>query len=115
MKYLGEPKKLIEWLPDSMGYPADGWLYIKSEEDSVNQSTMCWPGVVDSIDLSDKEYEEMEAQLRKGGFKSFLSKEQIEDVGSNLRKQLPKYTETQFVEAINYYWVNDAFIEAKSA
>jgi len=115
MNYIGEPKKLVEWLSDSTVYPADGWLYIKSNETSINLTTLCWPGIVESIDLSDNEYEEMEAWLDENGFKSFLGNDQIEDVASNLSQQLSSYTDAKLLDAIRYYWENDAFIEAKSA
>lgn len=115
MNYLGEPEKLIEWLSDSATYPADGWLYLKADVTSLDLTTLCWPGIVESIELSDDEYDEMESWLEENGFKSFLSKDQIEDIANNLGQQLSSYTDAQLLKAIRYYWENDAFIDAKNA
>jgi len=114
MNYLGEPKKLAEWLSDSAAYPADGWLYIKTDVASLDLTTLCWPGIVESIELSNEEYDEMESWLEKHGFKSFLNNDEIDDVANNLGQQLSPYTDAQFLKAVQYYWENDAFIEAES-
>jgi hypothetical protein len=114
MNYLGEPKKLIELISGSVPYLADGWLYIKSGVMDISLSTLCWPGTIESIELSNDEYSEMESWLEENGFKSFLDKEQIEDIASNLGQQLSSYTDVQLMEAVRYYWKNDAYIEAKN-
>ncbi|MDV7214025.1 DUF7716 domain-containing protein [Azotobacter beijerinckii] len=114
MNYLGEPKKLAEWLSDSAAYPADGWLYIKTDVASLDLTTLCWPGIVESIELSNEEYDEMESWLEKNGFKSFLNNDEIEDVANNLVQQLSSYTDAQLLKAVRHYWENDAFIEAES-
>ena len=115
MNYLGEPRKLVEWLSELEAYPADGWLYLKKDASSLDLTTLCWPGIVESIDLSDDEYDEMESWLEENGFKSFLSKDQIEDIVSNLGQQLSPYTDAQLLRAIRYYWENDAFFDATNA
>ena len=115
MNYLGEPKKLIEWLSDSAAYPADGWLYLKADVTFLGLVTMCWPGVVESIELSDDEYDKMESWLEENGYNSFLSKDQIDDIASNLAQQLSPYTDNQLLQAVQYYWENDAFLNAKNA
>ena len=114
MNYLGEPQKLAEWLSDSAAYHADGWLYINSDVASLDLTTPCWPGIVESIELSNEEYDEMESWLEENGFKSFLNKEEIEDVANNLGQQISPYTDAQLLKAVRYYWENDAFIEAES-
>lgn len=115
MNYLGEPKKLIDWLSHSAAYPADGWLYLKKDGSSLDLTTLCWPGIVESIELRDDEYDEMESWLEENGFKLFLSKDQIEDIVSNLGQQISPCTDAQLLMAIRYYWENDAFLDAKNA
>ena len=56
----------------------------------------------------------MESWLEENGFKSFLNKEEIEDVANNLGQQISPYTDAQLLKAVRYYWENDAFIEAES-
>lgn len=115
MNYLGEPNTLVEWLSESAVYPADGWLYLKADVTTLDLDTLCWPGIVESIEFSDDEYDEMESWLEENGFKLFLSRDQIEDIAGNLGQQLVSYTDSHFLEAVRYYWENDAFIDAKSA
>ena len=111
MKYLGDPKALSEWLQETAEYPADGWLYIKESEQSINSDTSCWPCIVESRDLNDEEYDAMESYLEQSGYKLFLGKDQIEEIVANLKQQKPSYSSPQIFEAINYYWLNDAFIQ----
>jgi len=115
MNYLSNPKKLIEWLSNSGNYPGDGRLYVKSDEKSITKDTLCWPGVVEDIELSDEEYEEMEAWIEENDFRAFLGKEQLEDIISNLAQQLEEYSEIQLIDAVNFYWLNDAFIDTNRA
>ena len=110
MKYLGKSRTLIEWVSGEVEYPADGLLYIQSTESSLNASTPCWPCVIESIDLSDKEYDEMELWIENNGYMEFLGKDQLEDIISNLQQQVSNFSESQLIGAIEYYWKNDAFI-----
>ena len=111
MKYLGDPKPLSDWIQESASYPADGWLYINENELSIHFNTLCWPCIIKSRDLSDEEYDEMESYLEQSGYKLFLGKAQIEEIVANLKQQTPSYSSPQIFEAINYYWLNDAFIQ----
>lgn len=115
MNYLGEPRKLGDWLSDPAAPSADGWLYLKADISSLDLTTLCWPVIVESKELSDDGYEEMELWLKKNNFKPLLCKGQMEDIVENLHRQLSAYTDTQLLKAILHYWENDAYIDATNA
>lgn len=107
MKYLGDPKKLEEWLSD---YAELDSLYIEANANKIIPDLICWPGLTALDNFSDDEFNKFEIWIKTSGYKSFLSKEQIEDVVSNMAQQNPNYTNNQLIEAIDYYWKFDAFI-----
>ena len=109
MEYLGEPRELIYWLSQEE-FPADGWLYIKADVDSIKSDTKCWPVIIESRDLSDEEFEEMELWLEANGYNSFLCKDQLVDILSNLEQQIDNPNAGLIIKAIQYYWERDACI-----
>jgi hypothetical protein len=65
--------------------------------------------------LSDEEHDQLEDLLESQGWVHFLSEAQLEEVAENLRLQVHKPTPAQTLEAIEYYWRNDAFVELGNA
>jgi hypothetical protein len=53
----------------------------------------------------------MEEWIGQNGYGMFLGEDQLEDIAENLRQQVPAYSPDQLVQAVDYYWRNDAFID----
>jgi hypothetical protein len=87
--------------------PPDCCLYISGGFEEVTASTLCLPISMDSEDPSDIEWFTGGDALQK-----FLCAPELGAVAENLRLQKGTFTEAELVAAANYYWKNDAFVEA---
>ena len=106
---FGEAKPLRNFLMELGSHP-DQWLYISSESAAVELDTPCHPLVVDGSGLSSEEQDELDVYPKTVGLTCFLCLTQLEDVAHNLRQQRPQFSEQELLNAINYYWHRDAFI-----
>lgn len=88
------------------------WMIFDQEEYSL--SMLVYPVFPESWDIWD-EYEELENQvLGQGkGYGNLLSKEQLEDILSNLKMQKHDYSDSELEAAINHYSKKDSFYEIK--
>jgi hypothetical protein len=108
---LGNPHSLSDWLGRLGQFPGDGWLVIRGDTEVIQGDLLCWPQVFSARDLSDDEYDQMEEWIGQNGYGMFLGEDQLEDIAENLRQQVPAYSPDQLVQAVDYYWRNDAFID----
>ncbi len=115
MEYLGSSKPLCEWIKHLNQLSDEGRLYVKKVTTVLSIATSCWNELFEPSDFSNDEYENFENWLDDHGYLPLLGTEQIEDVLENLKQQDPHYTDKQAVDALNHYWVNDAFIQVASA
>ena len=106
-------KPLSWWLKNLQAMPHDYWLWISKSEKTISPDTNCL-SISGSVDLSDEEYEAKEVELKNKGLTCFFCKEQLKEIESNLSQQLSSYTQDQLMNAIDYYWNNDAFITIES-
>lgn len=105
-----QPKPLSWWMMNLDFMSREVWLWIPENTQKLTFETPCTP-VGDSRDLSDEEYDNREKELEESGLKCFFCKDQLEDIEDNLKEQKPSYNQTELLQAANYYWENDAFIE----
>ncbi|MFT7387663.1 MAG: hypothetical protein ACI8VC_000904 [Candidatus Endobugula sp.] len=108
-----DKKPLTWWLRNLQVMPHDTWLWISKSENYLSLNTACL-SISGAVEISDEEYEAKESDLVSQGLVCFFCKEQIESIKNNLSQQVINYSKTQFIEAINYYWKNDAFITIKN-
>ena len=85
-----------------------GWLYT-SARGRVSLATLCREVLVASRELSEDSAAQ-EDFLQKEGFRCLLSRDQIEDVISNLHYRYPHPTLQKVEEALAFFVVHDAFI-----
>ena len=81
----------------------------------IEAETPCRACVVESTELSPEEQDELDVYPETVGLKCFLCLSQLEDIVSNLREQRPSFSERDLMAAINFYWSNDAFIDARGS
>jgi hypothetical protein len=98
-------------LGDFLRHPKQlqGWLYTDAR-DTVGFATLCRATLVNPREFSEEESEAREAFLLKEGFRCLLSRDQIEDVISNLRYRYPHPTPEQIEEALAFFLTHDSFI-----
>ena len=108
---LGEPQPLLAVI-HNVSKTAGTWFYVDASTNEVTAALLCFPRIIDLRDMSESEIDEMEDAIRAAGFKSFLCSDQVEDVLSNLRQQRANATDADVIEAIDFYWKNDAFMVA---
>ncbi len=95
---------------DALGSLPDQWLYISAATRAIEFSTPCYCLSIDANELSPEEQDELDAYPETIGLYSFLCVSQLEDIAQNLRQQVPRFSDQDLVQAINYYWRHDAFI-----
>lgn len=106
---FGKTDTLCNFLTE-LGSLPDLWLYISSESAAIELDTPCYPLVVDESGLSPEEQDELDVYPETVGLKCFLSLTQLEDIADNLRQQRPNFSNQDLLNAINFYWSRDAFI-----
>jgi len=101
---------LFELLGNLSNLDRDDFPWIRRSEQVVSAKT---PYVIlnGDINISNEEYEFLEAELIQRGYKEFLSKEDLLSIIQNLEQQKASYSSEHLFAAINYYWKNDAFIQ----
>ncbi len=99
-----EARTLATIIADLDSLPRENWLFIQ-EDAKVSMQVMCREVATD--DFAD---EQIEKYCKNKKLKSFLYKDQLEDIISNLREQIPQPTIEELEAAIMYYWQHDAFI-----
>ena len=92
-----KPEPLRTILDNIQSYPWDATLYLKGQHRWTPETF----GVVLSPDRNPAEEDE---------FQHALSLQQVQDVIENAKNQKPDVDTEQLVEALNYYFRNDAFI-----
>lgn len=110
--YFDKPQKLEWWLQNIENMSRDYWLYIPSSTEEITFETLCLP--INEDDLSPEEQDLQDEMLEKSGLSCFFYKDQLEDIISNLKAQNQNFEKNNLLKAINYYWLNDAFITIKS-
>lgn len=85
-----------------------GWLYSKSDMLYLDSDVIFY---VAGIDLTPEAEKQEREKLLASGWFSRISSEDIEDVVINASEQLVDPAMDELLKAINYYLVNDAFIE----
>ena len=105
MNPFRDTKRLGSVLSNIEALPPDSWLYISESVAEVDANTLCLPISSDSEDPED-----VERVVRGNGLKEFLSASDLVEVIENLRQQKSTFTELELIEAVNYFWKNDAFI-----
>lgn len=95
---------------DALGSLPDQWLYVAAATRAIELATPCYCLSIDTNKLSPEEQDEMDACPEAIGLKSFLCVSQLEDIAQNLRLQVPQFSDQDLVQAIDYYWRHDAFI-----
>ncbi len=88
--------KLKDFLFDIKTYDEEGALYLSDKGLSLNSDCL----IISNEDFPDE----------IDGFYYYLFVAQIKDVSENLFFQKRDYSLKDFVEAINFYFENDAFI-----
>lgn len=109
--YLGKPQTLSKWINECIDNPGQQFwlLYLELDiEEDVYLSTQMYP-VLNTNELSDEEYDELEQSIIDCGYSYFLSLDQIVDVIENLSMQVDKVTRIELLHAINFYFIHDAF------
>ncbi len=106
-------KPLSYWLENLSEMSRDMWLWVSVEANLVNSDTECY-AVDDNVALSTEGFEQRDLELQKNGLIDFLNKDLLEDIESNLKMQKSHYSQKELYEAINYYWINDAFIDIEN-
>ncbi|WP_155736592.1 DUF7716 domain-containing protein [Variovorax paradoxus] len=85
-----------------------GWLYLSPPPWSVESEGFFYSTDVDLLPVDEKKIrDEFEAQ----GWKSTVSKEDIEDIIENTKNQIEDPSIDQLFEAFNFFYENDAYIE----
>lgn len=115
--FLGEPKRLSQWVEECINNSGQGyWLLFRDVEGEVeiSLSTEMFPVTGDTGDLSDEEYEEFDNSIHECGYSNFLNLDQMEDIVSNLKMQKSNYSENELINAIEYYFSHDAFLDIKT-
>lgn len=83
-----------------------GWLYMKGEVFSLDSDVLFY---VADKDLSPEDEKKVRNNFLSSGWAPKLSAEDIEDIILNVYDQLEQPSESELVDAINYYFTNDAF------
>lgn len=111
MSYTKVSKPFSHWLANLD--ELDGWLYIAEQEIKLSQETSCHCIYI-SDELSPAERDEArskgENELAKSGLTRAFDRAEIEMVVANLVQQSPTFTQEKCLEALTYYWENDAYI-----
>ena len=105
---FAEPKTLRSFI-GTIGSNQDQWLYIPASTGEIEFSTLCYRFAVDASELSPDQQDTLDAYPESVGLKCFLCASQLDDIVGNLRQQRPHFSEQDLIQAINYYWRNDAF------
>ncbi|SFM37208.1 DUF7716 domain-containing protein [Marinobacter zhejiangensis] len=111
--FLGAPEPLESWIKKCISSRGLGsWLVYEDTPQNADLalSTKMFPIVGDTGQLSDEEFDEFEDSLINNGYCYLLNLDQIEDVIDNYTFQKPHPTDREIVEAIAFYYENDAFI-----
>lgn len=105
-----EAKPLGFFIDHLCDLPRHSWLYVPVDLSEVSLNTLCVARALDVRDMTDDEYATFEASVAEARLCSFLNRDQIEDVLSNLRAQKADFTQEDLGSAIRHYWTHDAFI-----
>jgi hypothetical protein len=113
-KFLGNPKTLAEWVKICINSPGAGhWLIFKDPDGNtkITLSTLFIPITGNTGDLSDEEFDEFDSSIVQSGDSNFVNLDQLEDIISNLTMQKKNYSKIELLDAIEYYFTHDAFID----
>lgn len=101
-------KKTLREILSNPDILPETWLYLPQEEWNLDTE-----GVFskDSLDYPPDSDEYLPIEAKKYGWKEVLDKASIEDVISYTKNQLANPTLEQLLEAMIFYYRNDAFLE----
>jgi hypothetical protein len=111
---FGPPQPLKRFVESLHSLP-DQWLYISAGVSEIEAQTLCRARVINALDLSPEEQDELDEYPETVGLKCFLSLSQLADIIANLRQQRPSFTERELVAAVDFYWRNEAFFDVHGA
>ena len=110
---LGDPKAIDFWIEEvsinrGLGY----WLVFNDRvrTDEISLSTVFYPIVGNTGDLTDEEFDDFEESLSDNGYSYLLNLDQIEDVIDNYKMQKNSTTREELLKAIIFYFCRDAFV-----
>jgi hypothetical protein len=70
--------------------------------------------IINDDEESDRDENDEPMYPRSKGYNSFLSVADLQDVKSNLAEQKPNFIINELIEAVKYYYENDAFVQVNS-
>ncbi|MCD8549812.1 MAG: hypothetical protein LRY74_05575 [Shewanella xiamenensis] len=111
--FFGKPESLQCWIRKCIEQPGlSYWLVYQDldQGESLQLTTLLFPIVADTRDLSDAEIDAFEDGLGRSDYGYLLNTDQIEDVIANLKLQKAQPSEQELLEAIIFYYERDAFI-----
>ncbi|WPH23686.1 DUF7716 domain-containing protein [Variovorax paradoxus] len=85
-----------------------GWLYLGPRPWTLGSQGFFYSA---NLDLSPVDEKKIRDGFEAQGWKSTLSKEDIEDVIENTKDQIEDPSIDQLFEAFNFFYENDAYIE----
>ena len=85
-----------------------GWLYVSEKVSELRKDTLCH-NICISNDISLEEQNDSEIEISNSGLIDVFERADIEMVISNLHQQVPSFSQEQCLEALNYYWKNNAY------
>jgi hypothetical protein len=97
-------------LRDALRNPEEysGWLYLKNAPWTLDSPCFFYLG---DKDLDPDEEEKIRQEFDEQGWISTVSSEDIEDAIDNTREQLDAPSEEDLLEAVKFFFENDAFKE----
>ena len=108
---MGEQARpLLWWIMKLDSMFSEVWLWIPKNIEKLTLETQCTP-FDDSQEIFKNEYADRENDLDKSVLMFLSRKDQLEDVEQNRKEQQPEHTHIDLMQALNYYWENDAFVE----
>jgi hypothetical protein len=70
--------------------------------------------IINDDEESERDENDEPMYPRSKGYNSFLSVADLQDVKSNLAEQKPNFIINELIEAVKYYYENDAFVQVNS-
>ena len=111
--YISEVVTLGSLISDLASYPDHTWVYASGDFlDSVELDLECHLCVLNSRDFTDAENDQREQDLEDDGLGALFSKQQLEDILTNLRLR-KDLGDSDIARAVDYYVFHDAFLPEK--
>lgn len=108
LKKTPQKSTLIDILSNSEKLPWNASLFLSGKHPFLSENSAM---VIDQD--KDEDPEEREKRLEEVGYRYALSISTVQEIVNNLKLQIENPTNDQLIEAFNYYFKNDAFIEIK--